>query len=182
MREPARIPVGPGPVRISLAAKPTSGAIPPPACRIDFKAASRDGYDVDWPVSYQEIAPYYTRVEELIGVASTVQNQPSNPDGKYLPPIRFRCLDYILEAGAPKLGVHPPCHYCGNCTEGCDVGAFFSSPYFLLPLAHATGNLELRTNAIARHVLVDVEGRAKGVAYAATPKKDVFISNGMRTP
>jgi len=148
---------------------------------IDFKAASRDGYDVDWPVSYQDIAPYYTRVEELIGVASTVQNRPSNPDGKYLPPIRFRCLDYILEAGARKVGVpylpdriaqltqpyqgHPPCHYCGNCTEGCDVGAFFSSPYFLLPLAHATGNLELRTNAIARQVLVDADGKAKGVAY-----------------
>ena len=56
---------------------------------------------------------------------------------------------------------HPPCHYCGNCTEGCDVGAFFSSPYFLLPLAQATGNLELRTNAIAREVLVDEDGRGK---------------------
>jgi choline dehydrogenase-like flavoprotein len=148
---------------------------------IDFKAASRDGYDVDWPVSYADIAPYYTRVEEMIGVASTVQNRPSNPDGKYLPPIRFRCIDYIIEAGARKLGIpylpdriaqltqahngHPPCHYCGNCTEGCDVGAFFSSPYFLLPLAHATGNLDLRTNAIARQILVDTEGRAKGVAY-----------------
>ena len=148
---------------------------------IDFKAASRDGFDVDWPVSYEEISPYYTRVEEMIGVASTVQNRPSNPDGSYLPPIRFRCLDYIVEAGAKKSGVpylpdriaqltqehagHPPCHYCGNCTEGCDVGAFFSSPYFFLPLAQATGNLELRTNAVAREILVDAEGRAKGVAY-----------------
>ena len=148
---------------------------------IDFKAASRDGYDVDWPVSYEEMAPYYTRVEEMIGVASTVQNRPSNPDGTYLPPMKFRCLDYIVEAGAKKSGIpylpdriaqltqphngHPQCHYCGNCTEGCDVGAFFSSPYFLLPLAHATGNLDLRTHAIAREVLVDEEGRAKGVAY-----------------
>ncbi len=148
---------------------------------IDFKAASRDGYDVDWPVSYDDIAPYYTRVEEMIGVASTVQNRPSNPDGKYIDPMRFRCIDYILEAGAKKSGVpylpdriaqltqahngHPACHYCGNCTEGCDVGAFFSSPYFFLPQAHATGNLELRTNAVAREVLVDSDGRARGVAY-----------------
>lgn len=149
--------------------------------QIDFKAASRDGYDVDWPVSYEEIAPYYTRVEEFIGVASTIQNRPSNPDGSYLPPMRFRCLDRIMEAGAKKTGIpylpdrmaqltqahngHPSCHFCGNCTEGCDVGAFFSSPYFLLPLARATGNLELRTNAVAREILVDADGHAKGVAY-----------------
>ena len=148
---------------------------------IDFKAASRDGFDVDWPVTYDELAPYYTRVETLIGVASTIQGRPSNPDGRYLPPIRFRCMDHIIEAGAKKSGVpylpdriaqlteplgeHPACHYCGNCTEGCDVGAFFSSPYFLLPKAQQTGNLELRTNAIAREVLMNAEGRAHGVAY-----------------
>ena len=148
---------------------------------IDFKAASRDGVDVDWPVNYDEIAPFYTRVEEMIGVASTIQNRPSNPDGTYLPPIRFRCIDYIIEAGAKKSGIpylpdrmaqltethagHPACHYCGNCTEGCDVGAFFSSPYFFLPQAQATGNLELRTNAVAREILVDPQGRARGVAY-----------------
>jgi hypothetical protein len=52
--------------------------------KIDFKAASRDGYDVDWPVSYQGKEHYYTRVKEMIGVASTAQNRPSNPDGEYL--------------------------------------------------------------------------------------------------
>lgn len=148
---------------------------------IDFKAASRDGFDVDWPVSYDEIAPYYSRIEKMIGVASTVQNRPSNPDGEYLPPIRFRCRDYIIQAAANKSGIpylpdryaqltvpyegHPACHYCGNCTNGCDVGAFFSSPYFLLPKADATGNLEMRTNALAREILVDGDGKAKGVAY-----------------
>lgn len=148
---------------------------------IDFKAASRDGFDVDWPVSYEEIAPYYTRAERMIGVASTVQHRPSNPDGSYLPPMNFRCLDYILQSGCSKLGVpylpdreaqltvpyndHPPCHYCGNCTEGCDTGSFFSTPWFFLPLAEKTGNLDLRTNAYATHVLVDGDNKAKGVAY-----------------
>ena len=148
---------------------------------IDFRAASLDGHDVDWPVTYDEVAPFYMRVEKMIGVASTVQNRPSNPDGSYLPPMNFRCFDRILEAGATKVGVpylldriaqltveyegHPPCHYCGNCTSGCEVGAFFSTPFFLLPSAEASGNLELRTNALARNILVDENGQASGVAY-----------------
>lgn len=148
---------------------------------IDFRAASLDGADVDWPVTYDDIAPFYSRVEKRIGVASTRQGRPSNPDGDYLPPINFRYLDYLLAAGAKKhnipylpdriaqltqsLGAHPACHYCGNCTMGCDVGAFFSSPYFLLPEAHATGKLTLRTDAIAREILVDEAGQARGVAY-----------------
>ena len=69
---------------------------------IDLRVASLDGYDVDWPLSYEEISPYYTRVEKMIGVASTVQNRPSNPDGSYLPQFNFRCLDFILEAGCKK--------------------------------------------------------------------------------
>ena len=148
---------------------------------IDLRAASRDGYDVDWPVAYEEISPFYTRVEKMIGVASTVQNRPSNPDGSYLPPFNFRCLDFILQAGCNKVGVpylpdrcaqltqphegHPACHFCGECTTGCDVGAFFSTPYFLLPKAEATKNLDLRTNALAKNVLVDENGHAAGVAY-----------------
>jgi choline dehydrogenase-like flavoprotein len=149
---------------------------------IDFKAASRDGSGVDWPVSYSEIAPYYSRAERMIGVASTVQGRPSNPDGEYLPPMKLRCLDYILQNGCAKLGVpylpdrlaqltvahegHPACHYCGNCTEGCDTGSFFSTPWFFLPLAEKTGNLELRTNTVVRSVLLDpTTGRASGVAY-----------------
>lgn len=155
---------------------------------LDFRAASRDGYDVDWPVSYEEIAPYYTRVERMIGVASTVQNRPSNPDGDYLPPFKFRCLDYILKSGCDKLGVpylpdrsaqlteahagHPACHFCGNCTEGCDTGSFFSSPWFFLPLAEKTGNLDLIQNALAREILVDENGRAKGVAYVDRKTRD----------
>ncbi len=159
---------------------------------IDFKCASLDGYDVDWPVTYEEMSPYYTRVEKMIGVASTVQNRPSNPDGHYLPPMNYRCLDWILKAGADKTGVpylpdriaqltaplndHPPCHFCGNCTDGCDTGSFFSSPWFFLPLAEKTGNLELRTNAYAREILVDENGRARGVSYIdRDTKRDVEV-------
>lgn len=148
---------------------------------IDFQAASRDDFDVNWPVRYEEIAPYYSRAERMIGVASTVQHRPSNPDGDYLPAMPLRCFDYILQSGCQKLGIpylpdrlaqltvphagHPPCHYCGNCTEGCDTGSFFSTPWFFLPLAEKTGNLDLRTNALAKNVLMDENGHARGVAY-----------------
>ncbi len=154
---------------------------------IDFKAASRDGYDVDWPVSYEEIAPFYSRAERMIGVASTVQHRPSNPDGEYLPPMPLRCFDYILMGGCAKAGVpylpdrlaqltvahegHPPCHYCGMCTEGCDIGSFYSTPWFFLPLAEKTGNLELRANALVRNIIADENGRASGVAYIDRPTR-----------
>jgi choline dehydrogenase-like flavoprotein len=141
----------------------------------------RDGFDMDWPITYQEIAPYYSRVERTIGVASTVQNRPSNPNGEYLPPMNFRCIDRILEGGARKVGIpylpdriaqltvphagHPPCHYCANCTEGCDVGAFFSTPWFFLPEAERSGHLDLRTNVLAKNIITDGNGRAAGVTY-----------------
>lgn len=148
---------------------------------IDFKAASLDGFDVDWPITSEEIGPYYSRVERMIGVASTVQNRPSNPDGEYLPPFKFRCFDWILKSACDKMGIpylpdrcaqltvphngHPACHYCASCTTGCDSGSFFSPTWFFIPDAEKTGKLELRVNAHVRNVIVDENGQAKGVAY-----------------
>jgi choline dehydrogenase-like flavoprotein len=148
---------------------------------IDFKAKSISGVGSDWPVEYKDIAPYYSRVEKMIGVSSSVQNRPSNPDGEYLPPFNFRCLDHIIKLGADKVGIpylsdrvaqltrdhegHPACHFCGACTTGCDSGSFFSTPWRFLPKAEATGNLDLRTNAVAKNILVGKEGEARGVAY-----------------
>src|SRR2546429_3134765 len=107
----------------------------------------------------------------MIGVSSSIQNRPSNPDGEYLPPFNLRCLDHILQKGAEKIGVpylpdriaqltvdhagHPACHFCGACTTGCDTGSFFSTPWRFLPLAEGTKNLELRTDALAKNILVD---------------------------
>jgi len=148
---------------------------------IDFRAGSLSGAGIDWPLEYREIAPYYSRVERMIGVASTVQNRPSNPDGEYLPAFNFRCLDHILQEGGRKVGIpylpdriaqltkshegHPACHFCGACTTGCETGSFFSTPFRFLPPAEKTNNLELRTNALAKNILVDENGTASGVAY-----------------
>lgn len=160
---------------------------------IDFRAKTIDGgADVDWPVTYEEIAPFYSRVERLMGVASTVQGRPSNPDGEYLPPFKFRCMDKIMEAGCKKVGIpylpdriaqltqdhngFPKCHFCANCSNGCDVGSTFSTPARILPAAMATGNVDLRVNALAKNVIVDENGRAKGVAYIdRKTKKEIQV-------
>ena len=72
---------------------------------IDFKAADLDGFGENWPVDYAEIAPWFSKAERYMGVASTVQNRPSNPDGEYLPPMPWRCIDYIIQKGGEKIGV-----------------------------------------------------------------------------
>jgi choline dehydrogenase-like flavoprotein len=154
---------------------------------IDFKAASLDGFGEDWPVDYAEISPWFSKAERYMGVASTVQNRPSNPDGDYLPQVPFRCIDYIIQKAGEKIGVpylpdrcaqltvahngHPACHYCGNCSRGCDVGSFFSPTWFTIPDAEHAKSLTLLTDALVRSVLVDETSQAKGVAYVDRKNK-----------
>ncbi len=153
---------------------------------LDFKAASHDGFDVDWPIEYKEIAPYYDRAEEFIGVSGNLDGLPHQPDGKFLPPMKLTCGEQLLKKGSEKTGrpaivmrvamltaVKPhhqkygraACHYCGHCGNGCDVGAMFNSFASTLPVAAATGRLTLRPNSIVRHIIVDPNtGKAKGVS------------------
>jgi len=147
----------------------------------EFKAASRDGYGEDWPISYRELAPYYDRVERFIGVSAAPANLPQFPDGVFLPPMPFNCAETIFQAACGKLGVpctprrvaqltrmwhnRPPCHYCGNCVNGCDVGAMFNSIAVTLPPALKTGRVTLLCDSVASHVLMDNENRACGIRY-----------------
>ena len=153
---------------------------------LDFKAATHDGFGDDWPISYSDLAPYYDRAEEFIGVSGARDGLPQLPDGNYMPPMRLNCGEHLLRKGAEKTGragipmrvamlTGPPkrhmrgrakCHYCGNCGDGCDVGAMFNSLSSTLPVAQATGRMTLRPNSIVRHIMVDTDtGKAKGVAF-----------------
>jgi choline dehydrogenase-like flavoprotein len=147
----------------------------------EFKAASRDGWGVDWPLGYADLKPYYDRVESFIGVSAALEGFPQFPDGVFLPPMPLNCAEAIFTAAAKSLGwptthrrlaqltrMHnnrPPCHYCGNCVNGCDVGAMFSTVSTTLPVALKTRNLEVRTDSIAARVRVNSENRAQGVTY-----------------
>lgn len=153
---------------------------------LDFKAASHDGFDADWPIDYKEIAPYYDKAEEWIGVSGNRDGLWWQPDGNYLPPMALTCGDQILKSATKKLGwnlIQPrvamltqvrdqhrkygraQCHYCGSCGNGCSVGAMFNSLSSTLPAAAATGKMTLRPNSVVRHITVDPNtGKAKGVA------------------
>jgi choline dehydrogenase-like flavoprotein len=147
----------------------------------EFKAASRDGYGMDWPISYADIKPYYDRVESFIGVSAAMEGLPQFPDGVFLPPMPLNCAESIFTAAAKSLGwrtthrrlsqltqVHrgrPACHYCGNCVNGCDVGAMFNTIAVTLPVAMKTRNLEVRTDCVAAQVRMNNENRAQGVTY-----------------
>src|SRR5581483_10420505 len=157
----------------------------------DFKAKSRDGYGEDWPISYKDIAPYYDKVDLLLGISGVKENLPYLPDSIFQRPIRLTDSEIKLRNGLAKMGrVLTPyragvateklahnkyrnrCYGRGACNRragGCDIHAAFDSPTGLIYPAMETGNLTLRTNATVSEVLVDSNtGRARGVAFIDT--------------
>jgi choline dehydrogenase-like flavoprotein len=148
---------------------------------IDFKSHTRDGLGTDWPIGYEDVAPYYDKVEGYIGVFGTKENVSSAPDGVFLPPPKPRCTELIVKKACDHLNIicipsrlailtralngRAPCHYCGQCGRGCITGSNFSSSQVLIPPAMATGKLTLITGAMAREVLVGSDGKAQGVSY-----------------
>ena len=148
---------------------------------VDFKARSHDGMGDDWPISYEDVAPYYDKVESYIGVFGTKENIPSAPDGIFLPPPKPRCTEIFIKRACDKIGVtcvpsrmaiitqehngRPACHYCGQCGRGCIPASNFSSSQVMIPPAKKTGRLTLITNAMARELIVGKSGRVEAVSY-----------------
>jgi choline dehydrogenase-like flavoprotein len=149
---------------------------------LDFTSASRDGWEIPWPIRYADISPYYDKVDQLIGVYGGDDDSDALPGSKFfLPPPAPRCAERLLMGAGKRLNmpfVHgrranatksvrggAPCHYCGQCGRGCDTASFFCSADHLLPDALKTGKLEIRSNAVAARILVDDKGLAKGVQY-----------------
>jgi choline dehydrogenase-like flavoprotein len=147
----------------------------------DFKPYSCDGKGFDWPITYEDLAPYYDKTDELIGVFGSVENIVNAPDGKFMPPPKPRCYELYVQQACRKLGIpcipsryaiitrplngRPPCHYCGHCHRSCATSSNFSSPTVLLPPALETGRLEIRCNTMVREVLVGRDGTATGISY-----------------
>jgi choline dehydrogenase-like flavoprotein len=147
----------------------------------DFKRKSIDGLGDDWPITYEDLKPYYDKLDRLVGIFGSIENIPNEPDGVFLPPPEPRCYELLIKQAADRLKItcipsrlsiltrplndRPACHYCGQCGRGCATHSNFSSPSVLLPPALATGRLHIITNAMAREVLTDERGLAAGVSY-----------------
>ena len=150
----------------------------------DFKRKSIDGLGVDWPISYDDVKPYYDKIDRLIGVFGTNEGLPNDPDGIFLPPPLPRLHELFIKKAGISIGIpvlpsrlsiltrkineeRGSCFYCAQCSRSCKVYADFSSSSVLVKPAIQTGNVDLFTNAMAREVLTDKEGLATGVSYVS---------------
>jgi choline dehydrogenase-like flavoprotein len=150
----------------------------------DFKHKSIDGLGDDWPISYEDVAPYYDKVDQLIGVFGSKENLPNEPNGIFLPPPKPRLHELFIKDAATSLGVpvipsrlsiltrplpgnkdRGACFFCSQCNRGCTVYADFSSSSVLVKPAIATGNVDVIPNAMAREVITNDEGIATGVSF-----------------
>jgi choline dehydrogenase-like flavoprotein len=148
----------------------------------EFNAASRDGYEENWPFTYAEIEPYYDRVESYIGVSASKEGLAQMPDGQFLPPMNLSCgeilvksviekqfgwrvmSDRVANLTVPHNG-RPACHYCDQCQRGCHTASYFNSPSVTLPAAARTGRFTLVSDAVVSHIVTNSEGKAQGVHY-----------------
>jgi choline dehydrogenase-like flavoprotein len=147
----------------------------------DFMRKSLDGLGDDWPITYDDIKPYYDKIDRFIGIFGTNLDMPNEPDGFFLPPPKPRCYELLIQKAC--LGLNIPsvpsrlsiltqplngraaCHYCSQCGRGCATHSNFSSPSVLIPPAMKTGKLTIIPHAMAREVTVGDDGLATGVAY-----------------
>ncbi len=155
----------------------------------DFKRKSIDGLGDDWPIGYEDVKPYYDRIDKLIGVFGTNEGLENDPDGFFLPPPKPRLHEILIKNSAQKVGVpvipsrlsiltqkinedRGQCFYCAQCNRGCTVYGDFSSSSVLVKPAVKTGNVDLITGAMAREVLTNSEGLATGISYV--DKRDLL--------
>lgn len=150
----------------------------------DFKGKSRDGLGADWPFEYADIAPWYDKTETLVGVCGTntgLDDMPNSSDGVLQPPPKPRVPELLVAAAAKKLGIptapmhravltrplddRQACFNATNCGYGCSIGAAFQTTTSLLPMAKATGNLQIITDAMVKSVDVNDDGKVTGLSY-----------------
>lgn len=160
---------------------------------LDFEANMKDGFGVDWPIRYKDIAPWYDYVEKFIGVSGERNNIPHLPDGIFQPPFEMNMVEKdftkriaekfddrqviigrTANLTAPVKG-RGLCQARDLCHRGCPFGAYFSTNASTMPAAYATGNLTVRPYSLVNKVLYDEQKqRAKGVEIVDTETKEVI--------
>jgi len=152
----------------------------------DFKRRSLTGVGEDWPIGYDDLAPYYDSVDRLVGIFGSKEGIRNEPDGIFLPPPKPRLHELMIKKAGKNLQIpvipsrlsiltkpinkdRGSCFYCAQCGRACQVYADFSSSSVLCIPAMKTGNLTLINGAMAREVTTDpATGLATGVSYVDT--------------
>lgn len=149
----------------------------------DFEANLKDGHGVDWPIRYDDLAPWYDYVERYAGISGSKEGLEVLPDGQYLPPMEMNCVEkdvaarlkdyykgqrHMIIGRSANLTVphnnRTNCQYRNKCALGCPFGGYFSTQSATLPAAMATGNLTVRPFSIVTKILYDKDTKkATGV-------------------
>jgi choline dehydrogenase-like flavoprotein len=164
----------------------------------DFEGPARDGFAVDWPIRYKDIAPWYSYVEKFTGISGNKDGLPMLPDGEFLPPLELTCVEnyfkdfvsknykdrHIIYARCAHLTQPQPIHLeqgraqCQKrtlCQRGCPFGGYFSSNASTIPWAEKTGNLTLRPHSVVHSIIYDDQkGKATGVRVIDAQTKDAI--------
>ena len=152
----------------------------------DFRRKSIDGLGEDWPISYEEVKPFYDEIDSMLGVFGTNEGLPNDPDGIFLPPPKPRLHELMIKKANRNLGIKTipsrlsiltkkinedrgECFYCSQCGRACMAYADFSSSSCLVKPALKSKNLEVIYHAMAREVLTDPQtGLCTGISYVDT--------------
>lgn len=158
---------------------------------LDFEANAKEGTAIDWPIRYNDIAPWYSHVEKFAGISGNRDGIPHLPDGEFLPPMEMNCIEQHFKTSLEKnysdrkliisrtanlsvpLNGRGSCQYRNLCSRGCPYGAYFSSNSATLPAAKNTGNLTLRPFSVVHSIIFDEKKqKAKGVRIIDTETKE----------
>lgn len=157
----------------------------------DFKRKDQDGLGDNWPIGYEDLKPYYDKVDRLLGVFGTNEGLENNPDGFFLPPPKPRLHELYIKEGAKKANIpvipmrmsvltrpinreRGVCFFCNQCNRACSAYADFSSGTCLLQPAMKKGNVDLYTRAMVREVTTGSDGLATGVSYVNKADKQEY--------
>ncbi len=160
----------------------------------DFKPYSKDGLGFDWPISYEDISPYYDKAETFIGIAGSRDGIPSCPDGIFHTPPPPKVHELLVKKSCDNLGIacvanrravitkplngRAACHYCGQCGRGCQTASAYSSSQVQVFPAMKTGRCKVLDMAMAREVLTNGNGKAIGVLYVDKRTREHKIVRG----
>ena len=171
------------------------GRITPRFNERDFKPFSHDGLGVDWPLDYDEMAPWYDKCEKLVGISGNnpgVYDVPDSAEGVLQPPAKPRVYELLVKEAAEKLGIpmvplrravltraideRQACFNATACGRGCSIGAAFQTTTSVIPWAKKTGNLKIVTDAMVREVHLADDGKASGLTFVnRKTKEDVRV-------